>query len=68
MNVIDSMALCIRCQEALTLESRLLVGEVVHCLWCNAQHEVYGLDPLEIGPRSRVEEDESDFEGWPKAS
>lgn len=49
------------------LDERLLVGEVLHCTFCNMQHEVFGLEPLEIGPRSRIEETEEDFEGWPKA-
>lgn len=39
------------------------MGEILDCERCNAQLEVYELDPLVIGPRARVE-DEGDPEGW----
>ena len=58
---------CTRCETTLPTDERLLVGEVLHCPKCNVQLEVFGLDPIEIGPRIRIEAEEEDFEGWPKA-
>ena len=58
---------CTCCKSEMPIDGRLLVGEVLHCTSCNAQFEVFGLHPLEIGPRTRIESEETDFEGWPKA-
>lgn len=67
MTVIQTRIPCRRCQRALPIEGRLLVGEVLHCSTCNMQHEVFGLDPLEIGPSIPIEEEEADFADWTKA-
>ncbi len=45
----------------------MLVGEILHCPTCNAPHEVYGVDPLDIGPSRPVEEQEEDLADWTKA-
>ena len=55
---------CLSCGKRLTLDERLLVGEVFQCESCQAQLEVVDLDPLRLAPLARVEEEAEDFESW----
>jgi len=51
---------CPRCKGAVPLQGRPLIGEVLGCERCGAQLEVASLEPVELEPFAKVDEDEGD--------
>ena len=52
----ESRVVCSHCEQRLTLEGRLMIGEVFDCPRCGAPLEIAGLDPVAIEPFARIEE------------
>ncbi len=44
-----------------------MIGEVFGCTRCGAQLEVASVEPLLLEPMAKVEEDESDLQGFEEA-
>ena len=55
---------CLECGGEMQMDERLLVGEVLECGACGTTLEVVQLEPLELAPLAKVEEEAEDFADW----
>jgi alpha-aminoadipate/glutamate carrier protein LysW len=57
MNVTGNNSACPICDAELTLESVVVVSEIISCRECGSELEVKGLDPVQLAEAPMEEED-----------